>query len=130
MPMTKRLKTYFLRGMAALLPTILTIWLFIWGFQFIKTYISDPINSGLVWLIAFFKKADEQTTQQLVEFWVNGIGSIAGFLIAVVIICMLGVILASVLGKSFWRMIENSILRTPVLNKIYPYLKQIYSLRL
>ena len=125
MPMTKRLKTYFLRGMAALLPTILTIWLFIWGYQFIKTYISDPISYGLVWLIAFFRQADEQTRQQLVQYWVNGLGSIAGFIIALIIVCMLGVILASVLGKSFWRMVENSILRTPLLNKIYPYLKQI-----
>ena len=123
--MTKRLKTYFLRGMAALLPTILTIWLFIWGYQFIKSYISDPISYGLVWLIAFFKGADEQTKQQLVQFWVNGLGSIAGFVIALVIVCMLGVILASVIGKSFWKMVESFILRTPVLNKIYPHLKQI-----
>jgi len=111
--------------MAALLPTILTIWLFVWGYQFIKSYISDPINLGLVWLIAFFKQADEQTMQQLIQFWVNGLGSIAGFIIALMIVCMLGVILASVLGKSFWKMVENSILRTPILNKIYPYLKQI-----
>ena len=111
--------------MAALLPTILTIWLFVWGYQFIKSYISDPINHGIVWLIAFFKQTDEQTKQELIQFWVNGIGSIAGFVIALVIVCMLGVILASVLGKSFWKMVESFILRTPVLNKIYSYLKQI-----
>ena len=111
--------------MAAILPTILTIWLFIWGYKFIKSYISDPINYGLVWLITFFKQVDEQAREQLVDFWVNGLGSIAGFIIALIIICMLGVILASVLGKQFWRMVENFILRTPVLNKIYPYLKQI-----
>jgi uncharacterized membrane protein len=33
--------------------------------------------------------------------------------------------LANVVGKTLWRMIEKFIMNTPVLSKVYPYVKQI-----
>jgi uncharacterized membrane protein len=41
-------KTYFFRGLAALLPTILTIWIFIQCYLFLKNNISNHINRGVV----------------------------------------------------------------------------------
>ena len=46
-----RLKKYFVKGLAVLLPTMLTIFLFIWTYGFIKKNISVYINRGLVWVI-------------------------------------------------------------------------------
>ena len=40
-------RTYFLRGMAALLPTILTIWIFWQCYLFLQEKVSVPINSGI-----------------------------------------------------------------------------------
>jgi uncharacterized membrane protein len=59
------------------------------------------------------------------DFWINGWGSIAGFLIALVAVCIVGALLASVVGKTLWRMIEKFIMNTPFLRKVYPYVKQI-----
>jgi len=42
------LKTYFLRGLAALLPTILTVWIFVQLYLFIQHNVSAHINRGVV----------------------------------------------------------------------------------
>ncbi|MCK5175244.1 MAG: hypothetical protein KAR47_17755, partial [Planctomycetes bacterium] len=44
----KNFRTYFLRGLAALLPTVLTIWIFIQCYFFIEKNIAQPINQGIV----------------------------------------------------------------------------------
>lgn len=44
----RNFKTYFLRGLAALLPTILTVWLFVQLYLFIQHNISAHINRGVV----------------------------------------------------------------------------------
>jgi len=44
----KNFRTYFLRGIAALLPTVLTIWIFIQCYGFIGKNIAMPINQGIV----------------------------------------------------------------------------------
>ena len=166
MSVTRRFKGYFLHGLAVMLPSILTIWLFIWGYTFIQENISVHINKGLVYIIALaanksvevnekdvrayllevkpelkdneaelemrsklpdnIRKARIQKLERdLAKTWVNGPGSIAGFLIAVIGVCILGAILASYVGKSLWRMAENFIMNTPLLRRVYPYVKQI-----
>ncbi len=55
----------------------------------------------------------------------DGPGSIVGFIIAVVAVCVFGALLASYVGKTLWRMFENFIMNTPLLKRVYPYVKQI-----
>ncbi len=126
--MPGRFKNYFLRGLAALLPTILTIAIFVWGYNFIQENISRHINQGLVWLTMLAKGLDyqDQAPREVWEkFWLKGWHSIAGFLVALVSVCVLGAILASVVGKTIWRMVEKFIMNTPFLRRVYPYIKQI-----
>jgi len=166
MSLSRRFKGYFLHGLAVLLPSILTIWLFVWGYGFIQNNISKHINRGLVHLIALatyenveisdneIKAYLRETMEELKEnpeeleihakrdeikqkvriwkrkgalekTWVDGHGSIVGFFIAVVGVCVLGALLASYVGKSLWRMTENFIMSTPLLRRVYPYVKQI-----
>jgi len=108
------------------LPTILTIWIFVWGYRFIQGNISVYINRGLVWLIMFIQ-GDRQgvTAEALTKFWVDGAGSIAGFVVAVVGVCILGVVLASVIGRALWHVVEKFIMSTPFLRRVYPYIKQV-----
>jgi uncharacterized membrane protein len=67
----------------------------------------------------------EQTKQTWTKYWVDGWGSIAGFLIALIAVCIVGALFASVVGRTLWRMVEKFIMNTPVLSKVYPYVKQI-----
>lgn len=166
MSLTRRFKGYFLRGLAVLLPTILTIWLFVWGYTFIQTKISVHINRGLVYVISRVAHEQVEVTDKevrayllkvkpdlsdnegelaihaqredvrqkvriqklradLAKTWVDGPGSIAGFLVAVVAVCVLGALLASYVGRSLWRTVEKFIMNTPFLRKVFPYVKQI-----
>jgi len=119
--MAGRFKSYFLRGLAVLLPTIVTIWIFVWGYSFIQKNISIHIKRGLISLII----AVGGSTEELKKFWIDGALSIAGFLIALFAVFIIGAILASVVGKTIWRMIEKFIMNTPFLRQVYPYVKQI-----
>lgn len=113
------------------MPTILTIWIFVWGYKFIQDKISIHINRGLVRLTMLVKGlewddlSNELIKQVWSDFWVDGWGSIAGFLIALVAVCVVGALLASVVGRTLWRMVEKFIMNTPVLSKVYPYVKQV-----
>ncbi len=126
--MAGRFKSYFLRGLAVLLPTTLTIGIFVWGYTFIQENISSHINRGLVWVIMYFHHqdwADDAARKPWSEIFEVGWGSITGFLVALIVVCILGAILASVVGRSLWRMIEQFIMNTPFLRRVYPYVKQI-----
>ena len=123
MKVLRNFKIYFFRGLAALLPTILTIWLLIQFYLFVQNNVSSRINLLIVKAILLI--TDKYSEQFLVDFWVNGGGQITGFVIAFVGICVLGAILASVVGKTMWRMFERALMRTPVLKKVYPHIKQV-----
>jgi uncharacterized membrane protein len=166
MSVTRRFKGYFLHGLAILLPSILTIWLFVWGYTFIQTKISIHINRGLVHIIALaanervdisekevsaylleIKPELEDNEQELqihlkrpeiwrrarikhlketlAKTWIDGPGSITGFLVAVIGVCIIGALLASYVGRSLWRTIEKFIMNTPFLRNVFPYVKQV-----
>jgi len=125
MSITGRFKSYFLRGLAVLLPTIVTIWIFIWGYKFIQDNISIHINRGLVQLIMFIQGEGGIGKNELNAILVEGPGSIVGFLVALIAVCIVGALLASVVGRTLWRMIEKFIMNTPFLRQVYPYIKQV-----
>ncbi len=165
MNLSKRFRGYFLRGLAVLLPTILTIWLFVWGYTFIQEKISVHINRGLVYVIArvahervdvsekevrayllqvkpelsenepelaiHMKRPDiqrgariQQIEKRLSKTWVDGPGSIAGFVVALVGVCVIGALLASFVGKTLWYTVEKFIMNVPFVRKVFPYVKQ------
>ncbi len=130
MGVTRRFKSYFLRGLAVLLPTILTIWIFVWAYTFIQEKIGIHINRGLVWLVVRVQAErgipEEELKKELTAIFVEGAaGSMVGFLIALMAVWVVGVLLASVIGKTLWRVIEHFIMNAPFLRRVYPYVKQV-----
>ena len=123
MSVTRRFRSYFFRGLAVLLPTILTIWIFVFGYTFIQENISRHIADGLNWLLVFI--APEAFVEKLDWKWMSIALSAAGFLVALFIVFMVGALLASVVGRTLWRMVEKFIMNTPFLRQVYPYVKQI-----
>ncbi|MHC4755404.1 MAG: DUF502 domain-containing protein [Planctomycetota bacterium] len=128
MSIARRFKNYFLRGLAVLLPSILTIAILVWGYKFIQENIGMRINNWLVdltMLIQGLDRTDFEARQWLETFWLHGLGSVAGFIIALIAVCIVGVLLASVVGRSLWRLIERFLTGIPVIKQVYPYVKQI-----
>lgn len=135
MNVTRRCRSYFLRGLAVLLPTMLTIWILACGFNFVQENVTVHINRGLVkaitWAWAQQHEGISDTAlttykDNLNEKFARGFaGSIVGLLIAIAIIFLVGALLASVAGRVLWRGIEAVILGVPVLRRVYPYVKQV-----
>lgn len=110
-----------MRGLAVLLPTVLTIWLILWGFNFINDKISIHIKRAIVYLI----KMAGGSQDELAKFWVSTALSILGFVIALGLVYIVGGVFASVIGRTLWRQVEKFIMNTPVLKQIYSFFKQI-----
>lgn len=119
----KNFRTYFFRGMAALLPTIITIWIFVQCYVFIQEKISIHINKALVWLI--LQVSDQWTKEFLYEFWVDGRGKITGFFVTIIGVVVIGAFLASVVGRTLWHFFEKAWVNIPLIKQVYPYIKQI-----
>lgn len=119
----KNFRSYFFRGMAALLPTILTIWIFVQCYVFIQDKVSVHINRGIVQLILLI--TDNWDKEFLSQFWVHGTGRITGFFVAIIGVCFIGAFLASVVGRTLWHFIEKNLTRVPLVSKVYPYIKQV-----
>jgi uncharacterized membrane protein len=162
MQVFKNFRSYFFRGTAALLPTILTIWIFVQCYIFIQDKVSVHVNRGLVRVLVtaldwYPPVTDEQIRAYIVmenpqlqgdpdkidlrlaeediirgarietaeQYWVYGPGQIVGFIVVIVGVCFIGAFLASVMGRTIWRMIENMLANAPLVKKVYPYIKQV-----
>lgn len=119
----RNFRTYFFRGMAALLPTILTIWIFVQCYVFIQDKISVHINKALVWLI--LQITDEWPREFLEAFWVYGGGKVTGFFVTIIGVVIVGAFLASVMGRSLWHYFEKAWVNIPLVKQVYPYIKQV-----
>ncbi len=150
---------FFVRGLAILLPTILTIWILIAAYGFVRDRIAAPINAGIreivvrwtdyppvdrarldtkslddatktayemtgnnqQWLLRHFKRQRLQQQWRQIGFPMD----VIGLLIAIVLIYFLGRFVGSYIGASLYRRGEELLSRTPVINQVYPYVKQV-----
>jgi len=133
MSVATSVKRYFLRGLAVLLPTILTLWILAWGYGLLQEHVSIHVNRGLVRALVWFHRGQGISEEALAQYqtalegiFVQGFaGSAVGLLLAVVAVFLFGAFLASVVGRVLWRMMESTIMGAPVLRRIYPHVKQV-----
>ena len=126
MNISKRFRGFFLKGLAVLLPSLVTVWLLAWAYLFIQRNFTGYINQGLVEVLYQAKGSPgAEYKAELVKIFVNGYGSAVGFIVALLIILVVGALLASVVGRLLWRVVEGFIMNTPVVKRVYPYVKQV-----
>ncbi|NIA06019.1 MAG: DUF502 domain-containing protein [Actinobacteria bacterium] len=123
-------KHFFFRGLAAILPSLLTLVLVVKGYQFINQYVGGYVNWALIRIVAYaqyliFGGELGQRISHLKAIWDSWYLHITGFIIAICLIYILGVFLASFLGRWIWRLIEALLGRTPVVKQVYPQIKQV-----
>ena len=123
-------KHFFFRGLAAILPSLLTLVLVVKGYQFISQYIGGYVNWALIRIVAWgqlliFGGDFTERVSILEGLWDSWYLHISGFIIAICLIYILGVFLASFLGRWIWRLIEALLGRTPVVKQVYPQIKQV-----
>ena len=129
-------RRFFLRGLAAVLPTLLTVSILIYVFSKIQDYIGQYINIGLYWLIAKIWMLVENPTDEasrrllanhIKDYWEtwSRYWWWLGFVLAFVAIYIFGRFVGSFIGRAIWRMVEATFLKLPLVRQLYPYVKQV-----
>lgn len=117
-------RRFFLRGLAAVLPTLLTVMIIIYVFRFVQDKIGIYINAGVIYLLERVQTTWDE--DQLLKAWndnwyLQGVG----FVLAIIGVYFIGRFVASFVGRSVWGMVERGLTRAPVIRQIYPNLKQV-----
>lgn len=104
--MMNRLKRYFVTGLVVILPVVLTIYILIIVFNFVDGVLGSFLNTYL---------------KKTLGFYIPGLGLI----LSIIIILVTGLLTSLFLGKKIIPHLEKIFLKIPLINKIYPPLKQM-----
>lgn len=123
-------KRFFLRGLATILPTLVTLWLLVWVWNFlwdnIGRYILNFIRIG--WYDAGARDWLPFQTKHYILWQLddNDFGTrLLGVVLAVCLVYFIGVFVGNLIGFAFWRVAERSLMRIPLVRAIYPAVKQV-----
>ena len=117
------LRRAFLRGLAALLPLVLTVAIVVWVAHFVYRYVAVPM-SALVEIIlkrataAHYHPVIEEVFQ---EWSVKALG----FFLAVILVMLVGALVFPAVGRRIVAWLEGSLERVPLIKLIYPRVKQL-----
>jgi len=101
-----KLKRYFITGLLTILPTFFTLYIFLIIFGLIDSIFGRIINGYLKAAFGFF---------------IPGLG----FIMAILIILVIGFVVSHLLSKRMLPLIERWFLKLPGIRYIYPSIKQI-----
>lgn len=131
----KDFRRFFVRGLAAVLPTVLTVAILVWLFALIQKYVGRHINTAVQWLVVQFSCLITHVPMQwagpvdkwaeVKAFWDQYYLGGIGFLLAFVVIYVIGRFVASFIGRGVWATLEHALTRAPVIRQIYPNAKQV-----
>jgi uncharacterized membrane protein len=119
--------------MAALLPTLITLWLLVKLWEFLWEALGRHIIYviRLVWahLSEWGVVSDEPNGYIYRRLPRESFGvQVCGVLLAIVLVYVVGVLVGNFIGRQFWRLGEMAVMRVPLVRAIYPAVKQITDL--
>jgi uncharacterized membrane protein len=123
-------RRFFLSGMAALLPTLITLWLLVWAWNFLWESLGQHIivAISLIWEALSNAGMVEFTSRGAIgRFWSQHpvLERLLGVLLAVLLVYFIGVIVGNFIGRTFYRLIEAAVMRIPLVRAVYPAVKQV-----
>lgn len=123
-------KRFFLRGLATILPTLVTLWLLLWAWNFLWQNIGKYIINfiRIAWYDAVARDwLPFQTTHYIL--WrlddTDFSTRVLGVVLSIVLVYIIGVFVGNLIGRAFWRIAERALLRIPLVRAIYPAVKQV-----
>jgi uncharacterized membrane protein len=130
-----RSRTFFLRGLKTLLPTLITVSLLLWAWNFLW----DQLGRHLIWAVQnlqyqlggpeaqwgkirrLWMRPDEYTGEWRWEWW----SQLVGVALAVLLVYIVGLLVGNLIGRTFWKLGESLAMKIPVIRAIYPAVKQV-----
>jgi uncharacterized membrane protein len=124
-------RRFFLRGLAALMPTLITIWLLMKVWEFLWGSLGFYIILGLRRLAsataplsdtaARVAQRPELTDPHNIPWYVQ----LGGVALAIIVVYLVGLFAGHFLGRAAWRLAERAVMRVPLIRAIYPAVKQV-----
>jgi uncharacterized membrane protein len=114
-------KRFFLRGLGAVLPTILTLMILVYIYDFVQEKVGGFVDDKVGLLIEHTALGDLLTLgiwESYFSWWIS-------FVLVVIAVYLFGRFVGSYIGRVFWRLVERMLTRTPLIRQIYPSLKQV-----
>jgi len=127
-------RRFFFRGLAAVLPPLLTIMILVYVFNFVQNKLGKHIDQAVKWMVVQYialrsgqydPRGPEAAWDRVKDTWSEYHLSWIGIIVALILIYILGRFLASYVGRALWRMVERALSRTPLVRQIYPSVKQV-----
>jgi uncharacterized membrane protein len=109
------LRANFIAGLAVVLPTVISVAVVLWLFGTIATF-TDTL---LIFLPHYVTHRD-QGQGPMYWYW-----SLIAILLAIVIICAIGLLARNYFGRKIIQWVDAAMLRIPLVNKIYGATKQV-----
>jgi uncharacterized membrane protein len=115
-------RRFLTRGLAVLLPTLLTVIIIVWLFSILFEYVAQPINTAIQWMLVPLLNMTKVEVEQL---WSDYMLGWIGVVVALFLVFAVGLLMGSLLGRTAWRVIERLLQRLPGIKQVYPYVKQV-----
>jgi uncharacterized membrane protein len=119
-----------MRGLAALLPTLITLSLLVWVWNFLWNNLGDNLIQVLKAVWAGLVQAgvmEQEPNGYIGRYWNADLmrTRVVGVGLAVLLVYIVGVFVGNLIGRTAWRMAERAVLRIPLVRAIYPAVKQV-----
>ncbi|MCX5683887.1 MAG: DUF502 domain-containing protein [Planctomycetota bacterium] len=122
MSLGKSIRRTFWRGLAALLPALLTIIVLSFGLSILYNYGGAQVNEIIIVVTAWVRGIDpEEVRTWYNNHWLHWVGVV----VSVVGLCALAYLVGTFLGARLVRFLERSLMRIPLAKNIYPGAKQV-----
>jgi uncharacterized membrane protein len=123
-------RRFFLRGLAALLPTLITLSLLVWAWNFLWEALGRHLIFGIKW--TWVTLADEgfvrpEPAGYIGRYWSDDLlrTKLVGVLLAILLVYVVGVFVGNLIGRQMWRLAELAVMKIPIVRAIYPAVKQV-----
>lgn len=120
-------RRFFVRGLKALLPTLITLWLMLKIWEFLWEYIGFYIILGLRHVSEKLPVGITSKTKDL-PFDLKSVTwsvQLTGVVLAILLVYVVGLLAGNFIGRAAWALAERTSLRIPMIRAIYPAVKQI-----
>ena len=123
-------RRFFVSGMAALLPTLITLWLLVWAWNFLWESLGQHIIFGIKWM--WLSMAESGVVRAEPAGYIGRYWSedrlhtrVVGVILAVLLVYIIGVLVGNFIGRTFYRVAERAVMRIPLVRAVYPAVKQV-----
>lgn len=123
-------RRFFRRGLATLLPTLITLSILFWLLDFLWS----AVGQHMIWVVRWVwlelierGVLAEQPARYVYRVWAEDRfhTRVVGVLLAIVLVYVVGLLIGNLIGRTFWSIAERNVMKIPVIRAIYPAVKQV-----